>query len=175
MSDDSRPLLERYCRQGDQAAFSSFYRSQADRLWRYLRSRGCAPDAAYDVLGEAFLRFIEVVCRDLRYPVGLLYRIAINLSIDHHRREDRSPLVADDNAIENTAAADTGHETEGGYLRALMATLPENEQNLLLMRYWIGMSHKEIAMTLEKPQGTVRRQCAAALQMLRQRWENDNG
>ncbi len=59
---------------------------------------------------------------------------------------------------------------EHQYVRALVRNAPESEQNLLLMRYWIGLTHKEIAQALDMPEGTVRRQCAEALSKLRERW-----
>jgi len=168
MPDDSRRLLERYCRDGDQGSFSAFYRGQADRLWRYLRLRGSAPEPAYDLLAEAFLRFIRVICRDPRHPVALLYRIAVNLQIDAWRRRQASPeqpaAATDPEPV--AAAVTDDRET----VRRLLQSLPPDEQNLLLLRYWIGLTHKEIAGMLEKPEGTIRRQCAGALAALRQRW-----
>jgi len=166
-----RRLLERYCRRGDEASFNTFYQSQAPRLWRYLCARGSNPDAAHDLIADAFLRFLQVVCRDPRYPAALLYRIAGNLLTDAWRSQKSSPLQsAADTAVE-PAAADSGDDRE--YLRALMNTLPEYEQNLLLLRYWIGLTHKELAGIVEKPEGTVRRQCAQALQTLKRRWQED--
>lgn len=47
------------------------------------------------------------------------------------------------------------------------------EQNLLLLRYWIGLSHKEVAQALDFPEGTVRRQCAEAIAKLRECWSVD--
>src|SRR5581483_8653734 len=79
-------LIRSYCAKGDQEAFRRFYRAQAPKLWKFLVARGCPSDEAYDLLAEAFLRFIQTVCRDPRAPVALLYRIAINLRIDSYRR-----------------------------------------------------------------------------------------
>lgn len=171
MPADSRRLLERYCRNGDQMSFTVFYRSQADRLWRYLRARGSSADSAYDLLAEAFLRFIQVICRDPRYPVALLYRIAMNLQIDTWRRDRSSPLHAA-GAADPEPAVEAGDD-EREYIRKLMQSLPRDEQNLLLLRYWIGLTHKEIAGMVERPEGTVRRQCAQALKTLRQRWREE--
>ena len=56
------------------------------------------------------------------------------------------------------------------HLRELVTRLPEREQNLLLLRYWIGLSHQEVAQALDMPEGTVRRQCAELIAELRQRW-----
>lgn len=171
---DAGQLLKRYCRQGDKQAFTAFYQHEATRLWRFLRARGCSEDSAYDLLSETFLRFIRVVCKELRSPIALLYRIAINLHIDSHRRESHSPLVSagsgDDAYQDLKAAMNDEHE----YVRALIKTLPGDEQNLLLMRYWIGLTHKEIAVILKKPEGTIRRQSAAIIQQLKQRWQADS-
>ena len=161
--------IQRYCQNGDQSAFRYFYRTQANRLWKFLIARGCDPDSAYDVLADAFLKFIQTVCKNPESPVALLYRIAINLNIDRYRRTQSSPVdsAADPEALEAARAEESDdHAT----VRTLLKSLPEGEQNLLLMRYWIGLSHRELAQALNLPEGTVRRQCSEALQKLRERW-----
>lgn len=171
MAEDDRALLLRYCRDGDRSAFTRFYRSRADRLWRFLRARGADPETAYDLVAEAFLRFLESVCRDPRHPAALLYRIAINLGIDRHRRERIAPHQPDPGgAAEEVPDPSAALDDERAFVRALVARLPEREQNLLLLRYWIGMTHREIAEVLDQPEGTVRRQCSEALDALRSAW-----
>jgi RNA polymerase sigma-70 factor (ECF subfamily) len=170
MSDESRELLQRWCRDGDKGAFSRFYRSQADRLWRFLRARGSGTDAAYDQVSESFLRFLQAVCRDPSSPVALLYRIAINLQIDEFRRAKVAPIVPDpDGAAEQVPDPD-GATDEREFVRALVRRLPEDEQNLLLLRYWIGLTHREIALMQKVPEGTIRRRAAEALAKLRAEW-----
>lgn len=168
---DSKRLLERYCRHSDQSAFTRFYRLHADRLWRYLRARGAAEEDAYDILSEAFGKFVQVVCRDLRAPLGLLYRIAGNLQVDQYRRARASPVTLNGEAVEQHPDPSTKTGDVREFVRVLINTLPEAEQNLLLLRYWIGLTHKEIALCLDRPEGTIRRQCAAALNTLRARWQ----
>lgn len=163
-------LIERYCTDGDHAAFRIFYRTQSVRLWKFLLARGCDAETAYDLVAEAFLRFFQTVCRDPRAPAALLYRIAINLRIDDYRRRKVSPEVRVDDESTDVAAAEPD---EHGYVRELISGLPETEQNLLLLRYWIGLSHKEIARALAMPEGTVRRRCAEVLAALRTRWNDD--
>jgi RNA polymerase sigma factor (sigma-70 family) len=46
--------------------------------------------------------------------------------------------------------------------------LPESEQNLVLMRYWIGLTHREIATISGLPEGTVRREVATILKKLKE-------
>ena len=165
---DPAELIRLYCRDGDAAAFREFYRAQSPRLWKFLVARGCPPEDAYDLVSEAFIRFIQTACRDPHAPRAFLYRIAVNLRIDAVRRTRARPTdplpedVADD-------GGGAGGE-EAAHLRELVTRLPEREQNLLLLRYWIGLSHQEVAQALDMPEGTVRRQCAELIAELRERW-----
>lgn len=170
---DPKQLIQRYCKKGDDHAFRIFYRQQAKRLWQFLVARGCASEHAYDLVADTFLKFIQAVCRDPRSPVAFLYRIAINQQIDHYRRDRASPVEFDTGQTE--LAQDLSSQTidQYEYCRSLVRTLHSDEQNLLLMRYWIGLTHKEIAENLSLPEGTVRRQAASALQKLRQRWQEN--
>ncbi len=163
---ESDAFIRRYCRQGDQEAFRRFYQAESTRLWRFLVARGADQDLAYDLVAEAFLRFVQNVCRDPSHPVALLYRIALNLRIDHIRREQASPVSFGQEMPERGVFMSAMDPEQIAVQKALSA-LYSDEQNLLLMRYWIGMTHAEIAHTLTLPEGTVRRQAAAALKKLR--------
>ncbi len=171
MQDSAKQLLQRYCKNADQTAFSQFYRSEAGRLWQFLRNRGCNEQGAYDLLSETFLKFIQVVCKDLRAPIALLYRIAINCHIDQYRRDKASPIDSSIVDIEQHVSDKPELQDEKEYLFSLIKKLPQDEQNLLFMRYRVGLTHKEIANMIKLPEGTVRRQCAAILKKLKQLWQ----
>jgi RNA polymerase sigma-70 factor (ECF subfamily) len=168
---DPADLIRLYCRDGDAGAFREFYRSQSPRLWKFLVARGCLPEDAYDLVSETFIRFVQTVCRDPRAPRAFLYRIATNLRIDALRRDRARPTEP---LLEETADETDGPAgEEAAYLRELLARLPENEQILLLLRYWIGLSHREVAQALDMPEGTVRRQSAELIAKLREYWSED--
>jgi RNA polymerase sigma-70 factor (ECF subfamily) len=168
---DPADLIRLYCRDGDAEAFRAFYRAQSPRLWKFLVARGCPPEDAYDLVSEAFIRFIQTVCRDPHAPRAFLYRIAANLRIDAVRRARARPTEP---LSEETAGdADLPAQETAAHLRELVARLPEREQNLLLLRYWIGLSHQEVAQALDLPEGTVRRQCAELVAKLREYWGED--
>lgn len=173
MQNSAKQLLESYCRDADNNAFTKFYRSQSPRLWQFLINRGCNRDGAYDLLSEAFLKFIQVVCKDLRSPVALLYRIAINCHIDSYRRDKASPIDPVDIDIEQQATRQIEYQNQQDYVEDLLKTLPQDEQNLLFMRYRVGLTHKEIANILGLPKGTIRRQCASIIKKLKQQWQDD--
>lgn len=175
VNNEPRELLQRYCNDNDLSAFNRFYRQHSTRLWRFLRLRGCHEDAAYDLVAEAFSRFIKNICKDPTAPVALLYRIAVNLHIDQYRRDKTSLLLFDNDAQDLNAAQtpDSNHSDQLQLVRYYLNKLPQDEQNLLLMRYWIGLTHKEIAVAVDLPEGTVRRQAAAAIKKIRSYWQDD--
>lgn len=167
---DPTQLIQRYCQSDDRTAFSEFYNQQANRLWRFLVARGCDQDTAYDILSEAFLRFTQNVCKNPGSPVALLFRIAINLHIDHYRHEKTANTVRNPDYFEEIEEYQSITMSEKELIRRLVSTLKIDEQNLLLMRYWIGLTHKEVAQALGMPEGTVRRNSAALLKKLAEKW-----
>ena len=159
-SDDA---IRRWCSHGEEREFERFYRAHAEPLWRLLVLRGVERDDAYDVVAEAFSRFIQQVCKRPDAPRALLYRIALNLATDRFRRQ-QVRAVADTEPDTLGATAPPPELPEDA--RRLLAGLESGERDLLLMRYWLGMTHREIAKALQTPEGTVRRRAATLLQRL---------
>jgi len=165
--DESGDLIRRWCRSADERAFRAFYRRHAEPLWRFACARGCDPDSAYDVVADSFERFVARICRNPRQPVAFLYRIAINRMTDlARRRAVREPAPPADPDM--LAAAGNAAEA-GADLDQLFGKLAHDEQNLLLLRYWVGLTHREVADVLAQPEGTVRRRAADLLARIRAR------
>lgn len=158
-----------WCRDGDERRFEHFYRLHATPLWRLLVLRGVERDEAYDIVAEAFSRLIQQVCRRPEAPRALLYRIALNLATDRFRRS-RVRAVAETEP--DTLGAGTAPPELPEDARRLLNGLPPGERDLLLMRYWLGMTHGEIARVLETPEGTVRRRAADLLNRLREQFDD---
>lgn len=166
-------LVER-CRRGDRQAF----RVLVDRYQRkvYALALGFVrdPDEAYDVTQEAFLK----VFRHLGSFHGTssfytwVYRITVNLCIDLRRKAGRGSHAEFDERIvheEVGSPADQLSPLRLGFdpARALhnaelrkrlliaLDKLSEQHRAVLLLREVDGLSYKEIADTLECPEGTV--------------------
>lgn len=156
--------IRHWCRDGDERCFDRFYHTHAAPLWRLLVLRGVEREDAYDVVAEAFARFIRQVCKRPEAPRALLYRIALNLATDRFRRR-QIRAVADTDPDALSASEPPLELPEDA--RRLLEGLDSGERDLLLMRYWLGMTHREIARVLGTPEGTVRRRAAGLLNRMR--------
>ncbi|MGQ0846100.1 MAG: RNA polymerase sigma factor [Sporichthyaceae bacterium] len=150
--------------QGDEGAFVVVYRTLAAGLVRYLGSIVGAE--AEDVAGDAWLQ----IARDL--PTfsgdGRAFRawsatIARNRALDHLRRAKSRPVLADldlDLAPEQAAVDDVAALVDErlGTERALalIARLPRDQAEAVLLRVVVGLDAQAAADVLGKKAGAVR-------------------
>jgi RNA polymerase sigma-70 factor (ECF subfamily) len=153
-----RSDLVRRAQSGDSEAFETLIRAAYDRLFavavRILRDRYAAEDAVQ----EAVVRCWRDI-RGLREPdrfEAWLYRLAVNASRDHLRRQRRAPddggvLPPDLHATGDDYATLVDHDAlEGAFL-----TLSADHRIVLLLAHYAGYSAPEIATILSVPTGTV--------------------
>lgn len=103
-----------------------------DRLYRYCYYRVRSRETAEDLTQEAFTRFWE---KGGREQIGYLYTIARNLCIDESRKKAPFPLP-EDTAVPGPEEAALNRV---GIQKALGA-LPEEDRELLLLRYDSGLT-----------------------------------
>jgi RNA polymerase sigma-70 factor (ECF subfamily) len=165
--DDLKDLIREYCQSSDEVSFRRFYRHESRRLWRYLVARGATEAQAYDLVSEAFIRFLKSVCKNPESPSALLFRIAQNLLIDQFRHGSSREIPLESSELVPSQVSSPDLDSSQDLLQAIKK-LNRDEQNILLLRYWLGMTYKEVAEVIGRPEGTLRRQGAAALRQLKQ-------
>jgi RNA polymerase sigma-70 factor (ECF subfamily) len=149
-------------RDGDARAFAELYRDIQPRLLRYAVS--LVGQDAEDVTAEAWLQ----IARDLRRFTGdmLGFRgwtvtIVRNRAFDHLRALQRRPstpleeFFLDRPADEDTAAAATDNLSTEAALK-LIASLPADQAEAVLLRTIIGLDGPTAAKILGKRPGAVR-------------------
>ena len=95
----------------------------------------------------------------------LLYPVVKNLSIAANRKRRRGRSGGEE-ALERVPAAQDA-QTDVESLRLLMASLPEPQREVLLMRFVDDLQLDEIARALEIPLGTVKSRLHHAIAALR--------
>lgn len=129
-----------------------------DKLYRYCYYRVHSRELAEDLTQEAFTRFWE---RGGKEHVGYLYTIARNLCIDESRKKVPVPLP------EDTAVPGPEEQTlERVGVRKALASLPEEERELLLLRYDSGLTVGDIGRMLDLSRFAVYRRLSGAANQL---------
>ncbi|WP_416210417.1 RNA polymerase sigma factor [Frankia sp. Cr1] len=148
---------------GDEDAFRRIYRAVQPGLLRYLRV--LVGDDAEDVASEAWLQ----IARDLpsfRGDIdgfrGWAATIARHRALDHLRRQRRRPQL--DVPVEQVAELAADDDTAGRALEAvstdaaikLIAALPRDQAEAVLLRVVMGLDAKSAGQVLGKRAGAVR-------------------
>lgn len=154
----------RAAQEGDETAFRAVYRAVQPRLLGYVRT--LVPEAdAEDVASEAWLQIARDLGRfhgDADRFRGWTARIARNRALDHIRARGRRPVSSGDESelVVLPAAGDTADqalESLGtGRTMALIAQLPNDQAEAVVLRVVMGLDAKSAAQVLGKRAGAVR-------------------
>jgi RNA polymerase sigma-70 factor, ECF subfamily len=148
---------------GDEAAFRVIYREVQPGLLRYLRV--LVGDDAEDVASEAWLQIVRDLnsfTGDVDGFRGWAATIARNRALDHLRRQKRRPVADAD--TEHLAAMPSGQDTADSALEiisteqavALIATLPRDQAEAVMLRVVIGLDAQTAGQVMGKRSGAVR-------------------
>ncbi|GAB2810490.1 RNA polymerase sigma factor [Lentzea nigeriaca] len=163
IADTGAEAMLTAARRGDEDGFRALYREVQPKLLRYLQVLVGAD--AEDVASDAWLQ----IARDFgsfRGDVdgfrGWATTIARNRAMDHLRRQQRRPVVhgtvedvAEPAGPEDTAQAAVDSVATDAAL-ALIARLPRDQAEAVLLRVVVGLDAKAAAKVLGKRPGAVR-------------------
>jgi RNA polymerase sigma-70 factor (ECF subfamily) len=177
---DENQLLQQ-AQEGDAEAFGVLYARYLDPIYRYVYYRVDGAETAEDLTEEVFVRAWEALpgYEITKYPFkSWLYRIAHNRVIDHRRK--RRPAAIDDEVLQRIPGASTPPEqmvVDGQNAEALQEAvqqLAEEEQQVVILRFVEGLSHREVAEIIGKSEEASRVIQYRAIQRL-QRVLSDRG
>lgn len=174
MSDDANDdeLLIARAQRGERGGFDALVRKHQERAYVYAFRLTREPDAAADVVAEAFLR-IHNALPNFKGNSSFktwLYRILTNCYLDLRKREKARPHGSLDALLDTSEGeqgiqiADDGPTPEdeaqkrarGDALQAGLALMPEYQRAMIVMYHAEDMSYEEMAAALDLPVGTVK-------------------
>ncbi len=141
-----------------------------------LRLTGNRHDAE-EVTQEAFLRAYRALgrypaqqTRELRLRAWM-WTIALNLCRNHARTRSRRPavmpLVSDDEHIAPESTEDDALDRVDDAWRVRLDALPEPVRAAVVLRHVVGLSYREIADAVGRPEGTVKSDVSRGIARLR--------
>ena len=169
--------LVRQAQAGVRGAFDALVAQHATAVVRTAYTILGSQEEAEDVAQETFM----AAYRNLGHyrhdaPFGAwLHRIAVNRSYDVTRRRQRQTKLIDEIAAGSSASeADDAlyqarAQEQGALVRDLIASLDDVNRSIVALRFVQDMPIKQIAATLEMPEGTIKRRLHDVLKVLRRR------
>src|SRR3954471_10370286 len=145
----------RRAKQGDEDAMRFLYLRYADNVYGYICSIVRDEHEAEDVTQQIFAKLLTALQRyeprSVPFSAWIL-RIAHNAAIDHMRarravpcEEVRSPDLEDANLSRERA----------NDLKAALAKLPQEQRDVIVMRFVLGLSPREIAERIGRSEDAV--------------------
>jgi len=154
------------------ALFAPIYELYFDRIYAYCLRRCENTQEVEDLCSQVFTRALVGLHT---YRGGMfaawLFQIAHHVVVNHYRKT-RAPLIPlddidmpDENALEAIE-----RDEDGRILQALVATLPDDQRDLLALMLDAELTSNEIGLIVGKSAGAVRTQAHRIIKGLRERY-----
>ena len=196
MEASDNELVDQY-RRGDRAAVETLVKRYQRRVYALALGVVRNPEDALDLCQEAFIkvhRYIDRFEGSASFYTWL-YRIVVNLGIDHLRRNGKAQTVEYDDALDRSddASGSTGifpNRLGGTPAQALqnqelrqqilagMEQLSANHRTVLVLREVEGMSYSDMAKVMRCSKGTIMSRLFHArkrMQAFLQKYLNEGG
>src|SRR2546423_5056594 len=142
---------------GDRQALAFLYACYADDIYGYVRSIVHDHHEAEDVTQHVFAKLIGVIGsyheREVPFFAWML-RVARNVAIDHIRKQRLIP-VEEVRAVSGAPTSESRGSRRADDIQDALATLPEAQREVLVLRHFAGLSPTEIAARTGRTEGSV--------------------
>lgn len=162
MLADEDALVERA--KTDPAAFGILYECYVNKIYNYIYYRVGNPHDAEDLTARTFYRALDHIDRYVNRGAPFsawLYRIAHNLVANWHRDQSRRKIVSLEDIKLRIRRRDgpdqmAEHREEKDELLTAIRRLPDDRQQLLILKFVEGMSNAEIGKVMGRSEGAIK-------------------
>lgn len=153
---------------GDQAAFQKLYAATSSQLYASVLRILRTPDKAQDAVQDAYIRVwqkADTYTPERGAPLTWLLSIARYRALDALRRKRPEVAMPEDpdmiaSLLEDEQSLSPLQENENQQsleaVKSCMQTLDGNHRQSVLLAYYQGMTHQELADHMDAPLGTVK-------------------
>lgn len=167
---------------GDEGALEALVHRYHSPLLGYLYRQTADRHLAEDLVQETFTRLVTYQGEPPRRFKAWAFTVAGNLMRDHyrlayHRREQPDTLEGGSELPDLGAPVDELllRDDDRREVVEALQTLPENQREVILLRFYHEMSIEEIAEVTGAPEGTVKSRIYYALRHLKARLGQEGG
>jgi RNA polymerase sigma-70 factor (ECF subfamily) len=166
--------------QGDSEAFGILYDRYIGRIYNYIYYRTGNPHDAEDLTSRVFTQAMKHISKyeDRGLPFSAwLYRIAHNLVANFHRDNSRRQIVGLDESYrlpskQELPESKVVRTEEEEFLLEMVSVLPEDRQQLLILKFVDHLSNAEIGEIMGRTEGAIKSLYHRTLLSLREEVQN---
>jgi RNA polymerase sigma-70 factor, ECF subfamily len=161
-------------KQGDEAYFDIIYEETKTKVYYTILSIVKDHSLAEDLMQETYLKMIEALPKYKRknqFPAWIA-TIARNLAINTFNKRKKELLVDIDES-EYMFGSEESPQENRYYLDKLLNVLNDDEKQVVIRHVILDEKHKDIALALDKPLGTITWMYQNALKKLKKAGEED--
>lgn len=173
--EDDRGLVKR-AKNNDKEALGLLYDRYFGKVYGYVYNKVFDQAAAEDIASHAFLRVLETFDRfdEKRTSfISWVLCIAHNLVIDYFRKSAKLPTASLESGIEKISQRANDDPVEfvlngiaNRELKKVLSYLTVEQQQVIFLKFGLGLSNKEIGEVIKKKKGAVKALIFRALKML---------
>ena len=177
--EDSADLVRRL-KAGDERAFEELVVTYQERLyrvaWRILRDDDAAEDAAQEAFVKVFRHIGRFQGRSSLYT--WIYRITVNIALNKLKRDRFRQLLplGDLPRMDHRPGADPAREALSSEVAErvdeAVRALPDKQRAVFTLKFYEGLSHREIAEVVGCSEGTSKANYFHAIRKLRKELED---
>lgn len=166
---------------GNKQVFSHIINKYKNPLYATILRMTKNPDNAQDLVQEAFIKVYNQLGKFEQKGSfsNWLYRVAINHCMDEFRKKSYTTKKVE---LDETKVVNSNHpeviflkKEKSRQLEKLIATLPEDERMIILLRYVNELGYKEISEMMDLPLTNVRNKLHRAKKKMREQVKNEGG
>ena len=167
----------------DKDAFGELYERYLPKIYNYIFYRTGNTQDAEDLTAKVFFRAMSNIGNYVDKGVPFqawLYRIAHNLVANWHRDQGRRKIIALDDYVAHSLKSDAPDRLseeleEQRQLMEAVRRLPEDRQQLLLLKFIEQMSNAEIGEIMGRTEGAIKSLYHRTLLALREELQLQEG
>lgn len=173
-------LLLRIAQDRSHAAFEELFEVYGPKIKNFMQRQGVDAGTAEELTQDTLLavwRKAALYSSDKGSPAAWIFTIARNIRIDKIRREVGWQELTDEKAgaipSEDVPPDELASERQRqDRVQAVLASLPPEQRDVVVLAFIDGLSHSEIAERLSLPLGTVKSRMRLAYQKVRDALED---
>jgi RNA polymerase sigma factor, sigma-70 family len=143
-------------------------------IYKYLISIGAAKEDAEDIVQETFIKTYENM--DILIDGNIkawMFKVSINKFYTLYKKSKVNISLTDELSAAIEGDFNIGHIDNAIEMNRVLDLLKESEKNLLVLKYSMGLSYRNIGNLLNIEEGSAKTLCYRARNKFKEIWEGE--